>query len=465
MSAALAAEGENLTKLEKADVLELTVRHLHQLHREGELTLAAAASGLFGNPLHPHRSAASGSSNTAGNPGASVMDRRRYQGGFLACAQQVASYVMKTPGLEPGLGQRLLAHLARCAQQLSDPSPSAMITSGMPVLPESNPPPFVPFPMAHLVPANAEAFANTPREYSITAQFQVYRNLKSPDQAASRAPGAPVPPIPRALTPEVLMATAEEAGRSDSPPNGLKRRASSALDQNFPQIPKKRYAHVKFEQESAHPHLPPASSPDPAAGSSSGVYVVESRILQMAPAGSSAPSAGMAPPADCKEGDSMWRPWWTATPAIDFFSFIGCDFQLQKQNSSQEFYLIYFRLWTGSSIVLLFVLSFHSFSLVLMFNSASSKKKREKISFKNCANYCPSCTCVPGVFQEIALCFHPPAEQNSHVPWCTVRGLSIRSGNQFEIEMISVSSRLRSISFHWSQGCHSPFCSINSFCV
>ena len=44
MSAALAAEGENLTKLEKADVLELTVRHLHQLHREGELTLAAAAS-------------------------------------------------------------------------------------------------------------------------------------------------------------------------------------------------------------------------------------------------------------------------------------------------------------------------------------------------------------------------------------------------------------------------------------
>ncbi len=37
MSAALAAEGENLTKLEKADVLELTVRHLHQLHRDGDI--------------------------------------------------------------------------------------------------------------------------------------------------------------------------------------------------------------------------------------------------------------------------------------------------------------------------------------------------------------------------------------------------------------------------------------------
>ena len=82
MSAALASEGENLTKLEKADVLELTVRHLHQLHREGELTVAAAASGLFGAPLHSQRQAFPGVATPA-------MERRRYQGGFMACAQQV----------------------------------------------------------------------------------------------------------------------------------------------------------------------------------------------------------------------------------------------------------------------------------------------------------------------------------------------------------------------------------------
>ena len=82
MSAALASEGENLTKLEKADVLELTVRHLHQLHREGELTVAAAATGLFGGPLHSQRPTYPGAATPA-------MERRRYQGGFMACAQQV----------------------------------------------------------------------------------------------------------------------------------------------------------------------------------------------------------------------------------------------------------------------------------------------------------------------------------------------------------------------------------------
>lgn len=141
MSAALAAEGENLTKLEKADVLELTVRHLHQLHRDGELF----GEGNRGLP--------------SGVPGASS-DRRRYQGGFLACAQQVASYVMKTPGLEPGLAQRLLAHLARCSQQLSPDTPAVIHPAGPPS-------PFVlPIPSAS-------------SEYSITAQFQVFQDASA----------------------------------------------------------------------------------------------------------------------------------------------------------------------------------------------------------------------------------------------------------------------------------------------
>ena len=88
MSAALASEGENLTKLEKADVLELTVRHLHQLHREGELTVAAAATGLFGAPLHAQRPTAFAGVAGVATPS---MERHRYQGGFMACAQHVIS--------------------------------------------------------------------------------------------------------------------------------------------------------------------------------------------------------------------------------------------------------------------------------------------------------------------------------------------------------------------------------------
>merc|ERR1712071_438310 len=44
MSAALASEGENLTKLEKADVLELTVRHLHKLRDRQALGLGNNSS-------------------------------------------------------------------------------------------------------------------------------------------------------------------------------------------------------------------------------------------------------------------------------------------------------------------------------------------------------------------------------------------------------------------------------------
>lgn len=334
MSAALAAEGENLTKLEKADVLELTVRHLHQLHREGELTLAAAASGLFGHPLHSNGLSAAENGGVAvnavgGNAAlSSAMDRRRYQGGFLACAQQVASYVMKTPGLEPGLGQRLLAHLARCAQQMSDPAqhPAAALMASVAaaaaavnVLPPMPPPPpvaaeppaafgasFPPLPLAPPPPPPPLAI-NDPlhREYSITAQFQVYRNTS--DESA--------PLLGRSATPDVLLPAAHDAeSATTSSASGVKQRPSSALEQAaFPQIPKKRYAHVKYEET---PTSTSAAS-TPAAEPTSGVanapfYVVESRILQLSPAGLSpaeAAAAAAAHPDDCKDPDSMWRPW------------------------------------------------------------------------------------------------------------------------------------------------------------
>jgi len=255
MSAALASEGENLTKLEKADVLELTVRHLHQLHREGELTLAAAATGLFGGPLH-QRSAFPGVA-TAASP---TMDRRRYQGGFLACAQQVASYVMKTPGLEPALGQRLLAHLARVSQQIS-PGDGPAHPHAVPALPAALPPALHPesppsfvFPLAH--PA-------LPREYSITAQFQVYRNINAlpGDSSGFRAE----------------VGTAE---RSDD-------ESASSPYSRIANIPKKR-------QNSGDPAHDPAPGPS--------AIVVESRIVHFPAAANGS--------VDAKDAvDPMWRPW------------------------------------------------------------------------------------------------------------------------------------------------------------
>jgi hairy-and-enhancer-of-split protein len=306
MSAALAAEGENLTKLEKADVLELTVRHLHQLHREGELSLNAVGGGGGGIFNRPPSAAAA--------VAAAPADRRRYQGGFIACAQQVASYVMKTPGLEPGLGQRLLAHLARCSQQIS-PEPQHQSVPPSPVLGLAGLPPLpLPPSLPHQPQQQPEganfgstAFpsltlpvdyhAPSAREYSITAQFQVYR--------------PPVAPQPLRITPDLPPAHPSHEGSSDeSVSPGSKRRASP----DFPHIPKKRYAHFNFdesagrlrtESESNEPVASTSSSsPGSAAAAhpaSSDCYVVESQIVQLSPR---PPSSS-----DGKDTDSMWRPW------------------------------------------------------------------------------------------------------------------------------------------------------------
>lgn len=282
MSAALAAEGENLTKLEKADVLELTVRHLHQLHREGELSLNPGGTGIFNRPP------------SAGSTSAPA-DRRRYQGGFLACAQQVASYVMKTPGLEPGLGQRLLAHLARCSQQLSpdtQPVPALLGLAGLPPLQPDGPANnnFAAFPSLTL--PLPDYHASAAREYSITAQFQVYR--------------PPVAPQPLRIIPDDLPSLAAhpaETGSSDeSASPASKRRASP---DSFPHIPKKRYAHFNFDRSAESIRTESESEPvasTSTSSSSSECYVVESQIVQLSP--SIDPSS-----ADGKDADSMWRPW------------------------------------------------------------------------------------------------------------------------------------------------------------
>lgn len=234
MSAALAAEGENLTKLEKADVLELTVRHLHQLHRDGEL--------FFPGSDQP---GPSGRASTANSPSSST-DRRRYQGGFLACAQQVASYVMKTPGLEPGVGQRLLAHLAVCSQQIGGPagSPSSPTSPKAEVLPLPGPSGMVPlFPSAG--------------EYSITAQFQVY-----PRPATEMSWPSPQPVHPS---------------------GSLKRRPEEDSPHILP--PKKQ----RYRSESSSSGCSPAVAENPPRPSSGG--------------------AQPSNPPDSKEGDPMWRPW------------------------------------------------------------------------------------------------------------------------------------------------------------
>ena len=77
---ALQTEGESIAKLEKADVLELTVKHLRKLKRQQMLAL---------------------------NPG---LDLDRFHAGYTACATEVSKCLAST-GVYITVGSRLMSHL------------------------------------------------------------------------------------------------------------------------------------------------------------------------------------------------------------------------------------------------------------------------------------------------------------------------------------------------------------------
>lgn len=115
MVTALQAEGENVSKLEKADILELTVRHLHSLKRRGQLV------------LKPEMSYA-----------------ERFRAGFTQCATEVSQFIanatlaanaMQRQGpVDPQAGARLLQHLSNCIRRLEAPpvvQPQPIAPSGV----------------------------------------------------------------------------------------------------------------------------------------------------------------------------------------------------------------------------------------------------------------------------------------------------------------------------------------------
>merc|ERR1719383_1044298 len=77
---AMQSEGENISKLEKADVLELTVKHLRKLKRQQMLAL---------------------------NP---ALDMDRFHAGYTTCATEVSKCLAST-GVDITVGSRLMSHL------------------------------------------------------------------------------------------------------------------------------------------------------------------------------------------------------------------------------------------------------------------------------------------------------------------------------------------------------------------
>merc|ERR1712226_31190 len=86
MTAALTSQGENVSKLEKADILELTVSHLNKMHQARRLMVSTNR-----NPLE---------------------EIHRFQAGYSSCAQEAASFLLSTPGVDVRISQKLLSHLS-----------------------------------------------------------------------------------------------------------------------------------------------------------------------------------------------------------------------------------------------------------------------------------------------------------------------------------------------------------------
>ena len=78
---AIQPEGDAINKLEKADVLELTVKHLSQLKEQHMLRL---------QPMDGHAA---------------------FRDGFTACANQVSRYLSSCSGVSLHFGTSLMAHL------------------------------------------------------------------------------------------------------------------------------------------------------------------------------------------------------------------------------------------------------------------------------------------------------------------------------------------------------------------
>lgn len=100
MVSALQSEGENVSKLEKADILELTVRHLHKLRRQQRLQNA--------------------------NP---VINEDRFRAGFTHAANEVSRILASIPGVDITLGTKLMTHLGMSLNTLDKNRPLSIQTA------------------------------------------------------------------------------------------------------------------------------------------------------------------------------------------------------------------------------------------------------------------------------------------------------------------------------------------------
>ncbi|KAK7574320.1 hypothetical protein V9T40_011511 [Parthenolecanium corni] len=117
----LQAEGENVSKLEKADILEFTVQHLYKLRRL--------------NQQQPN----STSLPAAPTP-SPVSDNDRFRAGFTHCASEVSRCLALAPHVDVNLGKKLMTHLGYRLKEMENTTPlSVRVAENYSPVPPSSP--------------------------------------------------------------------------------------------------------------------------------------------------------------------------------------------------------------------------------------------------------------------------------------------------------------------------------------
>ncbi|KAL5245340.1 hypothetical protein ACI65C_012750 [Semiaphis heraclei] len=119
------------TKLEKADILEMTVRHLQSLHRNSNSSrpLAPTACPTV-EPMSP-------SSSTAALTAVVV---QKFQTGYQECAGEVNRFVDRLDGVDEDIKKRLMSHLDSCVAKMR------YVAAAAATVPPPPPPPPPPHP-------------------------------------------------------------------------------------------------------------------------------------------------------------------------------------------------------------------------------------------------------------------------------------------------------------------------------
>lgn len=147
MVGALQNEGENIAKLEKADVLELTVTHLKKLRQRGQLAL---------KPL-PNL-------------------QEKYREGYTHCASEVSRCLASIDGVDVTLGTKLMTHLGL---KLTEHEKRAPLTILVPQ------------------PGTSPTFSTTSSGYGSAGELSptpsTSSSSSSPDSSSSSGSGSPLP--------------------------------------------------------------------------------------------------------------------------------------------------------------------------------------------------------------------------------------------------------------------------------